>query len=167
MWEYIYEPYLNGNVENPPGTVCKMLVLDYPIKRLQQMLFKKNHTATTITKRNPETGQVTDSDKTARVTDVEAYSLLVQEQYDGARELYSFRADDMIMKTEALKMIAETGEVRLDDLTNDTMNKTTINTVNYYLLGACLMSNLVDGSGYMLPNTIKAKEEKDTTIKRG
>lgn len=166
LYEYMYMPYLTGNTENPPGTLHKMMIGDIPIKRLQQMLFKKNQTSVNITKRNPETGQVTDSDKSARVTDVEVYSLIVQDQKNAALEFYGPRADDMRMKSRMLKDIQRDGETSLENLESDTMNKMSLNTVNYMFLGAGLTTNLIDNTGYMLPITIRAKEENDTTITR-
>lgn len=166
LYEYMYMPYLTGDAENPPGTLHKMLIGDIPIKRLQQMLFKKNQTSVNITKRNPETGQVTDSDKSSRVTDVEVYSLIVQNQNNAALEFYGPKADDMKMKSRMLKDIQRNGETSLENLESDTINKMSLNTINYMFLGACMTTNLIDSTGYMLPITIKAREEKDTTIER-
>ena len=130
------------------------------------MLFKKNQTSINITKRNAETGQVTDSDKSVRVTDVELNSLIAEGQYNAAIEYYGPRADDMVMKSRMLKDIQRNGEATLENLKSDTMNKTTINTANYMFLGACLATNLIDNTGYMLPITIKGKEENKTAIER-
>ncbi len=166
IYEYIYRPDLSGDPNNPIGSVAKIPVMDIPIKRLQQMLLNKNHTTTSISKRNQETGQATGDDKIARMTDTEAYSMIVQNEYNAAREMYTIRADDMTMKAHAMRQISETGELVLDDIKNDSLNKTTMNTINYYLLGSCLKTNLIDSTGYLLPNTIKAREEQETTIKR-
>lgn len=167
LYETLYMPYLdNSDPENPPGTAHPVMVLVYPIKRLKQMVFKKNHTAVSATKRNAETGQVTDADKTARDTDVETYSLIVQNQYNAAREFYGPRADDTGAKFEMMRRIQQDGEVSLEDLPNDPMNKTTMNTIMYYMYGACLTTNFLERSGYVLPTTLKGKEEADTTIKR-
>jgi hypothetical protein len=60
------------------------------------------------------------------------------------------------MKNEMMHDIATKGYVRYDDLTNDVENKTTLNTVNTYLLGMGLSSDLVT-TGLMLPKTLKAE----------
>lgn len=166
LYERVYKPFLTGDTDNPPGTVHPMMVLDYPVKRLKQMVFKKNHSTVSSTKRNPETGQVTGSDKTARVTDVEAFSLIVQEQYNAAREFYGPCADDMSAKFEMIRRIQQDGEVSLDELPNDPMNKITMNTINFYMLGSGITTNFVEKSGYLLPITLKGNEENVTTIKR-
>lgn len=166
IYERVFKPYLTGDTEDPPATTQPLMVLMYPIKRLKQTVFKKNHTAVSSTKRNPETGQVTGADKTARITEVEAYSLIVQEQYNAAREFYGPCSDDMGAKFEMIRRIQQDGEVSIDDLPSDPMNKTTMNTINYYMLGSCVASNFIDPNGLLLPITLKGNEERDTAIDR-
>jgi len=167
LYERVYKPYLNGDKENPPATVYPMMVLDYPIKRLKQMVFKKNHTSISTNIRDAKTGQVTGADKIARVTDVEAYSLLVQELYNVAKEYYGPMSDDSAATYEMMRLIQRDGEVSLADLSNDPLNKVTMNTINYFMLGSCLSSNLIERTGYVLPITLKSKEEEVSTIKKG
>ena len=50
------------------------------------------------------------------------------------RELNGPRSDDMVMKQQMLQDIATNGYVRLQDLDSDVTNKTTLNTVNVFLL---------------------------------
>lgn len=164
LYEYIYMPYTNGNIEDPPGSAYKIMVLDFPVKRLKQMVFTKNHASTSTTKKDPKTGQVTGVDKTARVTDVEAFSLIVQEQYHALQEYYGPMSDDTKADFEMQKLIQRDGEVEFKDLPNDPINKVTLNTINYYLLGACISTNLIDQSGYLLPITLKAREDKVSVI---
>ena len=70
------------------------------------------------------------------------------------RELNGPRADDLVMKREMLANIARDGYVSLDDLTDDISNKTTLNTVNTYLLGMSIDSDLVT-KGLMLDSTLR------------
>lgn len=65
-----------------------------------------------------------------------------------------------------MRLIQQNGEVSLSELPNDPMDKVTMNTLNYYMLGACLTTNFIEDSGYLLPITLEARENKDTTIKR-
>lgn len=166
IYERVFKPFLTNDKDNPPGTVNKLMVLKYPIKRLKQTVFKKNHTAVSSTKRNPETGQVTGADKTARITDVEAFSLIVQEQYNAAREFYGPCADDMGAKFEMTRRIQQDGEVSIDSLPFDPVNKTTMNTINYYMLGSCLSTNFIDQSGLLLPITLRGNEDKTVAIQK-
>lgn len=167
LYETMYMPYLDdSDPDNPPGTMHPVMILVYPIKRLKQMVMKKSHTSVSATQRNAETGQVTNADKTARSTDAETNSLIVQGQYNAAREFYGPRADDMGAKFEMMRRIQQDGEVSLEDLPNDPLNKTTMNTLCYYLYGACLTTNFLEQSGYLLPATLKGREESEVTIKR-
>ena len=70
------------------------------------------------------------------------------------KELNGPRSDDMVMKQQMLQDIALNGYVSLNDLDSDVMNKTTLNTVNVFLLGMGLDSDLVT-KGLMLPGTLK------------
>lgn len=167
VYERVFRPYLNGDTENPPGTVHPIMVLEVPVKRLKQMAFSKNHASTAAAKRDPRTWQVTGEDRTARVTDVETYSLLVQGAYSAAQEYYGPMADDVEAHYEMLRLIQRDGEVELRDLPNDPTSKVTMNTINAFMLGACLESNFIDESGFILPITLKGKEESIATIDRG
>ena len=166
IYEIVYMPYVDGNAEDPPGTVNPILVLDLPVKRLKQMGFLKNHASTSASKRDAKTGQVTGEDRTARVTDVEGYSLLAEGQYNFAQEAYGPMADDMEAHYEMLRIIQRDGEVELRDLPNDPTSKTTMNTINAYMIGSGLESNFIDESGYLLPITLKGREDKTSTIRR-
>ena len=70
------------------------------------------------------------------------------------RELNGPRADDMSMKNQMLHDIALNGYVKLEDLDDNVENKTTLNTVNVFLLGMGLDSDLVT-KGLMLPASLK------------
>lgn len=161
LYEYIYLPHLNKTTDKElaPGTTHKMMVLPLNIKRLVQSVFSKNSTSTTITDRNMETGQVKDTDKHGRLSDVEVTALLAQNQYYTAIEYMNPRADDMHMKRQMLNAISNKGEVSLNELDSDITNKVAVNTMNYYMIGSGLSTNLIDTNGLLLPITIKDKEE--------
>lgn len=164
--EIIYKPYVTGDINNPPASVYPVLVMDVPIKRLKQMVAMKSHTSLTNTKRDAKTGQVTGHDKTARVTEPEAYSLIVQECYACAQEAFGPMADDEAAYFEMQKQILRNGEVSLEDLPNDPINKVTMNTINAFIIGSGIVSNLIDESGYVLPITMKDQEVNKNAIKR-
>ena len=166
IYEIVYRPYVNGDVDDPPGTVNPIMVLIVPVKRLKQMAMAKNHTSTAAAKRDARTNQVTGEDRTARITDVEAYSLIVQGQYNAAQEYYGPMADDTEAHYEMLRCIQRDGEVSMKDLPNDPLNKVTMNTINAYMLGSCIESNLIDRNGYLLPITLKCREVNKKAIDR-
>lgn len=166
LYEYVYKPYLTGDLDNPPASVHPVLVMDLPIKRLKQMVMSKSHTSISNTKRDARTGQVTGADKTARVTDVEAFSMIAQELYACAEEAYGPMSDDTGAMYEMMRLIQRDGEVSLRDLPRDSTNRVTMNTIEYYILGAGLTTNMIEQSGYVLPITMKSENDKTTTIQR-
>ena len=64
------------------------------------------------------------------------------------------------------KRILRDGEVSLEDLPNDPINKVAMNTINAFIIGSGIVSNLIDESGYLLPITLKSQEENKNAIKR-
>lgn len=70
------------------------------------------------------------------------------------RELNGPRADDMVAKREMLSDISKQGYVKLNDLTYDVNNKTTLNTVDAYFIGMGIKTDLVT-KGNMLKSTLK------------
>ena len=166
LYEYVYKPFINGDTEDPPRTVYKQLVIDVPVKRLKQIVQVKNHAAVNPTKVDPRTGQMTGHDRVARITQPELYSLITQNQYNAAKEYYGPMADDMKSQYEMERAIQRDGEVSLEDIKDDPRDRVALNTINNYLIGAGLVTNLVDATGYVLPDTAEAREEKSSSIDR-
>ena len=166
LYDYVYEPYLTEDVDDPPRSVHKIMVIDAPVKRLKQMVQTKTHLSVNPTKVDSKTGQVTGHDKVARTTIPELYSLLVQNQYHAAKEQYGPLGDNSKAMYEMVKKIQRDGEVELKDLPDDPLDKTALTTVGYYLYGSCLVTNMLDSTGYLLPITLKSKEERKQAIKR-
>jgi len=150
--EYVYMPWLTMDKKHVIVSKEKCLVGYMNIKRTQQLLHKKNGMSISNDKRSATTGQAIDKDKNARDSDIEA-SLLVALGCDKIlQEFHGPRADDPVMKREMQQQISTQGYVMLDELTNVSTNKVTLNTVNTYLLGMGLKSDLVSDT-YILPKT--------------
>ena len=124
------------------------------IKRTQQTVAKKNGLSTTSDKRSSITGQVTGSDKNGRESDLENSMLISIGMNDALKELNGPRADDPMMKEQMYNAINTKGFVSLEDMESDPVNKTTLNTVNVFLLGMGINSDLVT-RGLMLPSTLR------------
>ncbi len=118
------------------------------------MVHKKNGLSISNTKRSALTGQVSASDKNGRESDMENSMLLVVGANNILRELNGPRADDMVMKSEMNTAINTNGYVSLDQLDDDPTNKTALNTIDVFMLGMGLKTDLVTG-GLMLKHTIK------------
>lgn len=154
LFEKVVTPFVNGDKENPVITKYEVPVGYVHIKRVQQLLFKKNSTSTDISQRSALTGQVTGKDKNGRESDNENVALLALNSEHILREFMGPRADDMVMKQEMYAQIAKKGFVSLEELPDNVENKTTLNTLDVYLMGMGIKSDLVTPS-LMVKNTVK------------
>ena len=154
LFENVYMPHLTMEKDKVVVTKEPVTVGYLNIKRTQQTINKKNGISTNIDKRSTLTSQVTGSDKNGRESDLENSMLVSMGLENTLKELNGPRSDDMVMKQQMLQDIALNGYVSLNDLDSDVMNKTTLNTVNVFLLGMGLDSDLVT-KGLMLPGTLK------------
>lgn len=152
LMEYVYMPHLTMDKRRVIVSKEKCLTGYINVKRTQQLLHKKNGLSTSNEKRSALTDQVVNKDKQARDSDIEASMLVALGADRILQELHGPRADDPVMKREMNQSIATKGYVVLDELTNLPTNKVTLNTVNTYLLGMGLKSDLVSDT-YILPKT--------------
>ena len=154
LFETVYMPYVTMDKKKTIATPIPVPVGYLNIKRTQQTISKKNGLSTSIDTRSALTAQVTGADKNGRESDLENTMLASLGMVNTMRELNGPRADDMSMKNQMLHDIALNGYVKLEDLDDDVENKTTLNTVNVFLLGMGLDSDLVT-KGLMLPKELK------------
>lgn len=155
--EYVVLPYMNenSNTKNPSVTITKVPVGMLHLKRLQQMVRKKNKLSTSIEQRDQRNGQVRNEDKGGRITDADMYALEVFSAHPIMKEFYGPRADSMDAKEKLYDAIRKGERLpRMSDLPNSIDDKVAINTLNQYLLGASLVSDLISDS-YLLPITKK------------
>lgn len=155
LMEKVAMPFVNEDPDHPVLTKYECPVGYLHLKRMQQILSKKNSTSTEISSRSALTGQVVARDKNARTSDQEVFSLVTLGAEDSLRELLGGRADDLTMKTEMYSEISKKGYVSINELTNNVENKTTLNTVDTYLIGCGIKSDLITKS-LALPKTLKS-----------
>lgn len=154
LFEYVWLQHITMDKSKAVCTRERVPVGYVHIKRTQQTVAKKNGISTDIDQRSALTAQVTGADKNGRESDLENTMLVSMNLPNVLKELNGPRADDIVMKNEMYRDIALNGYVNLSDLTDDVENKTTLNTVNVFLLGMGLNSDLVT-KGLMLKNEIK------------
>jgi len=154
LFEKVVMPFVNNSIESPVVTQYEVPVGYIHIKRVQQILTKKNSTSTEISTRSAITGQVVGKDKNARDSDQENFALVTLDAQNTLRELMGPRSDDMVMKNQMYSSIAHKGYVSLDELTNDVVNKTTLNSVDVHLIGLGIKSDLIT-QGLLVKKTIK------------
>lgn len=155
--EYVMMPFVDDDPElGPVMTQQKVIVGYFPKKRVQQSVTKKNSMSTDISARDSKTNQVIGTDKNARSSDVENFSLATIGADKTAKELNGPRADDMVMKQEFYTRIARDGYVDSSDIVSDPLNKSALNTVDVYFTCAGIKTNLIT-DGLLLPRTVMMK----------
>ncbi len=143
LFEKIAMPSLNGDKNNPIVTKQPAPVGYLHIKRMQQVLSKKNSMSTDSDERSALTGQVIGHDKNARGSDVENFSLVTLGADNALKEFLGPRADDPVMKAQMMSEISKKGYVSLSELTSDVKNKTTLNTVDVFMTSMGIKTDLV------------------------
>lgn len=150
--EYVY--FRNENHEdNPIRSKNKVPVGWLTIKRLQQLLSKKNTYSLSVNQRNAKTGQATGDSKIARISDIESYSLVAQGADYALQEFLGPRADSQSKKLDLYKNINTYGYSYIKDLKPDIMENQTLNTIHTYLLGCGLNNDLLEENKTDLENT--------------
>jgi len=135
------------------------------IRKLQQMLMKKNSYSLTIDSRSLRTNQLSGDDKVARLTEAENFAASIWGVEDGLKEMLGPRADDSVSKTQLYKQIAQQGYCSLEELDDDPANKHTLNTVDVFMMGSGLMSDLVT-SGLELRRTEDDRKRRKSSSER-
>lgn len=143
LFEKVASPFLSPDPDNPDISKYEVAVGYIHLKRTQQMQFKKNTASTEASVRSALTGQVTGADKNGRESDVENFVLTTIGSDIAMKEFCSARADDMVMKSEMYAEINKKGYVSMSELTDDVKNKTTLNTVDVFLMGMGIKTDLV------------------------
>lgn len=152
LMEYVYMPHLTMDKKRVVVSKQKCLVGYINVKRTQQLLHKKNGISVSNEKVSALTGQVTNKDKNARDSDIEASMLVALGADKILQELHGPRADDHVMKRQMNQSISSKGYVILEELDNLPTNKVTLTTVNTFLLSMGLHSDLITPT-YILPKT--------------
>lgn len=159
--EYVY--FRNGdNKKDPVKTAYKVPVMYVMIKVLEQKLIKKNSYSLDSDIRNSRSGQLTGDDKVARLTEPELFYMTAFNANYSMMELRGPRSDDLVAKMQMNKQIMQQGYFNLNEIDSDLQNKTTLNTVDVFLIGAGIMSDLVT-EDLELKRTLDNKKKRITT----
>lgn len=132
------------------------------IKRLQQMVSKKNSMSTDTSKRSAITGQVTGDDKNSRVSDMENIALITLDSPEIMKEMLCAKSDDFKMKTEMLNQIKNTGMVDLSNIKSNPQDKVALNTLDVYFICAGIKTDLIT-DGLLLKSTMDKINKNNTT----
>lgn len=155
--EYVY--YYDKNKDGL-RTATKVPVGVLHIKRMQQLLSKKNRYTLDNSKVSLMTGQVTGESKVAAISDAEATAVLSWDADKVLAELYGPRSGSQKMKQEMYKRIANDGYVTLADLkeVDDNESHSASQTINIHLLASGIRSDLVSNN-LKTPYTVRLESE--------
>ena len=159
LFEKVNLPHVYKNKDGSPVQSKECMVIYLHIKRMKQMLSKKNNASMRTEKRDVRTGLLTNEDKAAKETDREFEALASYGLQYTMDEFRTVKADAMEATTEMTSAILDKGSVSEQDYEvkkNDSLGR---NMLNVYLLGAHIKSNLV-GIDYMTPYTVENRKKK-------
>lgn len=159
LLEKVKLPYIYTNKDGIPVESEECLVIYIHLKRMKQMLTKKNTTAINIDKRDMKTGLLTNEDKGGKETDREFESLAIMGLDYTMDEFARAKADAMSTITQMSNTIMSKGFVSEEDLDIPKDDSLAKNLLNAYLIGAHIHSNLID-TDYMSPHTAANKQNK-------
>ena len=154
LMEKVKLPYLAKDSQGNPIESKECLVGYLNIKRLKQMLTKKNNTAMEIAKREMKlTGRLQGADKGGLESNKEFEGAMALGLENTTAEYARVKAASMKAKAEAYNTINAKGEVSFDDIDTEKTDSIAKNAMNVYLIGANLHSNLID-EDYYNPHTL-------------
>ena len=160
LYEYVALPFLEGeDPEDGISTTPVPVAVGYlHMKRVQQMLNKKNSMSIHVNKRQGKTGQVIGSDKNSRVSDVENINLIVAGLTETMKEFNGPRADNLKAKAEMANAISTNGFVSQKDYSNNKKDKVALNTLDVFFTAAMIKTDLIT-DGLLLPRTLEQKKD--------
>ena len=159
LMEKVKLPYLAKNKNGEPIESKECLVGYMNIKRLKQMMAKKTNTAIEIAKRDMKTGRLLSEDKGGIESDKEFEGAMALGLENTTIEYARIKAAAMKAKAEAYNQINLTGEVSFEDIDSEKTDSLSKNTMNVYLIGANMHSNLID-EDYYTPLTLENRKRE-------
>ena len=159
LLESVYMPFKYKDANGRPMKTKPCMVVYIHMKRMKQLLTKKNGMSIDTKTRDMRTGLLTGVDKNGKESDHEFESLAISGLYSTMNEFSRPRADSMEDKSVMNNTIKTTGYVSIKDLPEDLNDSLSKNLLSTYFIGAQLMSNLVNEE-YMVPYTYLNKEKK-------
>lgn len=159
LLEKVALPYLYTNKDGVAVNSKDCVIMYLHIKKVQQMITKKNSISVNIDRRDFKTGRLLSEDKSAATSDREIEALAVMGLYDTMDEFSTIKADAMDAKSQAYNQISNVGTLSKNDYVVDKDDSISRNTINVYLMGCHINTNLVNKDNYT-PYTLTERERK-------
>lgn len=163
LLEPIYMPFKYVDKDGNPMRTKEGLVIYIHVKRMKQLLTKKNGMSIDTKSRDMRTGLLTGVDKNGKESDREFESLAISGLTATMKEFSRPRADSMTDKSVMNNTIKALGQVSLNDLPDTIDDSLSKNLLSTYFLGAQLYTNLVN-LDYMTPYTYNNKQKKISRV---
>lgn len=160
LLEKVKLPYVYENKDGIPVETNECLVIPIHIKRMKQMLTKKNHTSINTAKRDMKTGLLTSEDKGGKETDREFEALATMGLEYTMDEFARPKADAMRAMAQMSNTILSKGFVSDEDIDVEADDSLGKNLLNAYMLGAHIYTNLLLNENYETPYTVKELDQK-------
>ena len=154
--ESLNMPFLYKNKNGEAVKTKNVLVVYLPLKRLKQMVQKKQGFSVNISKRDYRTGLLIDIDKNGNSTDREFESLVVYGLDHTLSELSTYRADAMQAKSKFYAEVNAKGMVSQKEVEVENSDSIARNLISSYLIGCHINSNLINTDCF-LPRTLAKK----------
>lgn len=138
--EYVYYKHMVDGVNI--RTKHKVPVGYINIKRLQQMLSKKNQFTFDTKSVDYATGEVKGKSKVHHISNSETYMLLLQNSKNTLKEFFGPRGSNLEQKKEMKNKIATDGWVSLKDIPIAEDKNEAVNTLDMYIISSGLRSDL-------------------------
>lgn len=159
LLEKITLPYLYKNKDGVAVNSKECLPIYIHLKKVQQIITNKNSISVNIDRRDHKTGRLIDEDKSAATSDRELEALAVMGLYNTMDEFSTIKADAMDAKSQAYNQISNVGSLSKEDYVVEKADSVARNTINVYLMGCHINTNLVNSGNYTT-YTLKEKEKK-------
>ena len=163
LLEPIYMPFKYVDKDGNPMRTKEGLVIYIHVKRMKQLLTKKNGMSIDTKSRDMRTGLLAGVDKNGKESDREFESLAISGLTATMKEFSRPRADSMTDKSVMNNTIKALGQVSLNDLPDTVDDSLSKNLLSTYFLGAQLYTNLVN-LDYMTPYTYNNKQKKISRV---
>ena len=163
LLESVYMPFKYKDENGNPMKTKECLVIYIHMKRMKQLLTKKNGMSIDTKTRDMKTGLLTGIDKNGKESDHEFESLALSGLYNTMKEFSRPRADSMNDKNIMNNTIKTLGMVSLKDLPEDLDDSLSKNLISTYYIGAQIYTSFVNEE-YLLPYTYNTREKKLSRI---
>lgn len=161
LYEVVNLPYLYKDSKGRSIRSKSALVVYLHIKRMKQMLAKKNSISLSIAERDMHTGLLVNHSKTAKTSDREEEVFAILGMDANMDEFSRLRADAMQSKEEMYSTIATTGMIKAGEIVPEKDESLAKRMLYVYMLGANICTNLLgEDDGYLNPHTIKNKQKQ-------